>query len=158
MSHVKFDQWSRDMVVGSWGLVTILAWQGVSSARLQDQSSRKVGVRPLLMEPSTGQRHSWAAVTEQQPPRGACRKCGARPLSTANVAGGINSLICQTSIEHSACTYVVCEQIFDNFCQWITSLAGGSSCRGTVGWLDGAPSIQHSLRLKQPKILTTLLF
>ena len=33
----------------------------------------------------------------------------------------------------------------------ITSLAGGSSCRGTVGWLDGAPSVQHSLRLKRHK-------
>ena len=44
---------------------------------------------------------------EQQPPRGARRKCGARPLSTANVAGCINTLICPTSIEHSASTYVV---------------------------------------------------
>ena len=96
--------------------------------------SRKVKVRPLLMEPGTRQRHSLAAVTdhdvyafkglvvpspklgvqrrsnpplEQQPPRGARRKCGARPLSTANVAVGINSLICLTSIEHSASTYVV---------------------------------------------------
>ena len=42
----------------------ILAWRGVSSARLQAQSSRKVGVRPLLMEPGTRLRHSWAAVTD----------------------------------------------------------------------------------------------
>ena len=34
-------------------------------------------------------------------------------------------------------------------CRWITSLAGGSSCRGNVGWLDMAPSIQLSLRLKR---------
>ena len=34
-------------------------------------------------------------------------------------------------------------------CRWITSLAGGSSCRGNVGWLDVAPSIQLSLRLKR---------
>ena len=52
------------MAVGSCGLVAILAWQGVSSARLQEQSSRKVGVKPLLMEPGTRQRHSWAAVTD----------------------------------------------------------------------------------------------
>ena len=38
-------------------------------------------------------------------------------------------------------------------CRWITSLAGGSSCRETVGWLDGALSIQHSLRLKRPKMV-----
>ena len=38
-------------------------------------------------------------------------------------------------------------------CRWITSLAGGRSCRGTVGWLDGAPGIQHSLRLKRPKMV-----
>ena len=44
---------------------------------------------------------------EQQPPRGARRKCGARPLSTTNVAGCINTLKCPTSIEHSASTYVV---------------------------------------------------
>ena len=36
-------------------------------------------------------------------------------------------------------------------CRWITSLARGSSCRGTVGWLDEAPSIQHSLRIKWHK-------
>ena len=63
-SHVKFDQWSGDMAVGSGGLVAILAWQCVSSARLQDQSSRKVGVSPLLMEPGTRQRHSLTAVTD----------------------------------------------------------------------------------------------
>ena len=34
-------------------------------------------------------------------------------------------------------------------CRWITSLAGGSSCRGNVGWLDVAPSIQLSVRLKR---------
>ena len=34
-------------------------------------------------------------------------------------------------------------------CRWITSLAGGSSGRGNVGWLDVAPSIQLSLRLKR---------
>ena len=34
-------------------------------------------------------------------------------------------------------------------CRWITSLAGGSSCRGNVGWLDVAPSIRLSLRLKR---------
>ena len=34
-------------------------------------------------------------------------------------------------------------------CRWITSLAGGSLCRGNVGWLDVAPSIQLSLRLKR---------
>ena len=34
-------------------------------------------------------------------------------------------------------------------CRWITSLVGGSSCRGNVGWLDVAPSIQLSLRLKR---------
>ena len=34
-------------------------------------------------------------------------------------------------------------------CRWITSLAGGSSCRGNVGWLDVAASIQLSLRLKR---------
>ena len=48
----------------SSGLVAILAWQGVSRARLRDQSSRKVGVRPLLMEPNSRPRHSWAAVTD----------------------------------------------------------------------------------------------
>ena len=58
VSHVNFDHWSRDMAVGSCGLVAILARQGVSSSRLQDQSLRKVGVRPLLMEPGTRQRHS----------------------------------------------------------------------------------------------------
>ena len=36
-------------------------------------------------------------------------------------------------------------------CRRITSLAGGSSCRGTVDWLDEAPSIQPSLRLKRHK-------
>ena len=50
-------------------------------------------------------------------------KCGARPLSTANVAGGKNPLICPTSIEHSASPYVVHGQ----------RSAGGSSCRGNVG-------------------------
>ena len=64
VSHVNFDQWSGDMAVGSCGLEAILAWQGVSSARLWVQSSRKVGVRPLLMEPGTRLRHSWAAVTD----------------------------------------------------------------------------------------------
>ena len=34
-------------------------------------------------------------------------------------------------------------------CRWITSLAGGSSCRGNFGWLEVAPSIQLSLRLKR---------
>ena len=48
---------------GSRGLMEILIWQSVSSARLQDQSSRKVGVRPLPIEPGTRQRQSWAAVT-----------------------------------------------------------------------------------------------
>ena len=60
VSHVNFDQWSGDMAVGSCGMVAIIACmtEGVSSARLQDQSSRKVRVRPLLMEPGTRQRHS----------------------------------------------------------------------------------------------------
>ena len=62
--HVNVDQRSGDMAVGPRGLVAILVWQGVSSARLQAQSSRKVGVRPLLMEPGTRQRHSLAAVTD----------------------------------------------------------------------------------------------
>ena len=50
-------------------------------------------------------------------------------------------------------------------CRWITSLAGGSSCRGNVGWLDVAPSIQLSLRLKRHlkwcataiRVVTTIL-
>ena len=89
------------------------------------------------MEPGSRQRHSRVAMTdhdvyafyglvvpslkldvqerndlpsEQQPPRGARQEWGARPLPTANVAGCINALICPTSIEHSASTYVVREQ------------------------------------------------
>ena len=54
------------MAVGSRGLVAIHAWKGVSSTRLHDQSSRKDGVRQLLMEPGTRQRHSWAAVTDHK--------------------------------------------------------------------------------------------
>ena len=46
---------------------------------------------------------------------------------TANVAGGINALICPTSIEQSASPYVVHGQ---RSVRWITSLAGGSSCWG----------------------------
>ena len=64
VSHVNFDQWSGDMAVGSCGLVAIHAWQGVSSTRLHDQSSRKAGVRPLMMEPGTRLRHPRAAVTD----------------------------------------------------------------------------------------------
>ena len=64
VNHVSFDQRSGDMVVGSSGLVAILAWKSVSNAHLQDQSSRKVEVRPLLMEPGTRKRYSWAAVTD----------------------------------------------------------------------------------------------
>ena len=64
VSHANFDQWSGDMAVGPCGLWAILAWQGVSRARLQAQSSRKVGVRPLLTEPGPRLRHSWAAVTD----------------------------------------------------------------------------------------------
>ena len=44
VNHVNIDQRSGDMSVGSCGLVAILAWQSVSSARLQDQSSRKARV------------------------------------------------------------------------------------------------------------------
>ena len=45
--------------------------------------------------------------SEHQPPRGARRECGARPLSTANDAGGRNTLICPTSSELSSVPYVV---------------------------------------------------
>ena len=38
---------------------------------------------------------------------GACRKCGARPLPTVDVAGGRNPLICPTSSEPSASPYAV---------------------------------------------------
>ena len=58
MNHVNFDQKSGDMAVGSCGLVAIRVSQSVSNARLHDQSSCKVGVRPLLTEPGTRQRHS----------------------------------------------------------------------------------------------------
>ena len=58
VSHVNLDQWSGDMAVESRGLVAMFARQGVSRARLQAQSSHKVGVRPLLMEPGSRQRHS----------------------------------------------------------------------------------------------------
>ena len=48
--HVTFGFAGSETWV-SCGLVAILAWQGVSRASLRDQSSRKAGVRPLLMEP-----------------------------------------------------------------------------------------------------------
>ena len=79
---------------------------------------------------------------EHQPPR------GARPLSTANDAGCINTLICPTSTEPSR---IPSRCSWAEVCQWITNLAGGSSFRGTVGWLDVAPSIQNSLPLKRHK-------
>ena len=94
----------------------------------------------MVPSPNLGVQERSDLPPEQQPPRSACRYCGARPLSTANVAGGRNPLICPT---YSASPYVVHD------CRWITSLAGGSSCRGNVGWLDMAPSIQLSLRLKR---------
>ena len=53
--------------------------------------------------------------------------CEARPLSTANVAGGRNPLICSTSNR----TYKRCLRCFmADVCRWITSLASGSSCWG----------------------------
>ena len=54
VSDVNFDQWSGDMALGSYGLMAIHAWQGVSSPACMtiDLSSRKVRVRPLLMEPA----------------------------------------------------------------------------------------------------------
>ena len=61
VNQVSFDQRSGDMAVGSFGLVAIHARQSVSSARLHDQSSRKVGVRLLLMEPGTRLRF-WVAT------------------------------------------------------------------------------------------------
>ena len=64
VSHVNLDQRSGDMAVGFCGLGAILAWQGVSRARLQARSSRKAGVRPLLTEPGPRLRHSLAAVTD----------------------------------------------------------------------------------------------
>ena len=59
VSHVTFgfagpETWPTV----SCGLEAILACQGVSRASLQVQSSRKVVVRPLLMEPGSRQRHS----------------------------------------------------------------------------------------------------
>ena len=49
----------------TWPAVSCgLVAKGVSRARLRDQSSRKVGVRPLLMEPVSRPRHSRAAVTD----------------------------------------------------------------------------------------------
>ena len=58
---------------------------------------------------------------------GARRYCGARPLSTANGAGCINTLICPTSIEPSR---VPLRCSWAEVCRWIASLAGGSSCWG----------------------------
>ena len=60
----NYDSLSVRMAAGSCGLVAIHVWQGVSSTRLHDQSLRKVRVRPILMEPGTRQRHSWAAVAD----------------------------------------------------------------------------------------------
>ena len=81
----------------------------------------------MVPSPKLGVQGRSDPPSEQQPPRGACRKCGARPLPTANVAGGINALICPTSIELSASPYVVHGQ---RSVRWITSLASGSSCWG----------------------------
>ena len=61
----------------------------------------------MVPSPKLGVQERSDLPPEQQPPRGARRKCWARPLPTANVAGCINALICPTSIEHSTSPYVV---------------------------------------------------
>ena len=61
----------------------------------------------LVPSPKLGVQECRDLPPKQQPPRGARRKCGARPLSTANVAGCRNQVICPTSIEHSTSPYVV---------------------------------------------------
>ena len=82
----------------------------------------------MVPSPKLGVQECRDLPPKQQPPRGARRKCRARPLSTVNVAGCRNQVICPTSIEHSTSPYVV---------------HGGGPL---AGWV---PSIQHSLRLKR---------
>ena len=65
VNHVNIDQRSGDMhgcgILWAGGDPCIIL---VSSARLHDQSSRKVRVRPLLTETGTRQRYYLAAVTD----------------------------------------------------------------------------------------------
>ena len=84
------------------------AWYSTTALLSGRDRPRRLCVLRLSGSDVLGVQESSDLPPEQQPPRGARRECGARPLSTANVVGCINTLICPTSIEHSASiTYVV---------------------------------------------------
>ena len=90
----------------------------------------------MVPSPNLGVQERSDLPPEQQPPRGARRYCGARPLSTANVAGGLKSA---NMSDLDWTLSVPLHRSWLEVCRWITSLAGGSSCRGNVGWLDNGP-------------------
>ena len=89
VSHVTFgfagpETWS----VVSCGLMAIWVWQSVSSARLPDRSSRKVGVRPCwrthLLDNGTPER-PWPTTKSMYPKAAWCRAQNMVDMGEANI-------------------------------------------------------------------------
>ena len=90
-SPVFAQSWSQTATDGAWYSTTALP-----SGR--DRPRCLCVLRLSGSEPqNSADRERSDLPPKQQPPRDARRKCGARPLSTANVAGSRNTLIWPTS-------------------------------------------------------------
>ena len=90
--------WSQTATDGAWSSTTALL-----SGR--DRPRCLCALRLSGSEPKT--RRTGSVATSLPSNSLLVARAQARPLSTANVAGGRNPLICPTSIEHSASPYVV---------------------------------------------------
>ena len=144
--------------MGSCGLVAILAWQSVSSARLQDQSSRKVGV----MTATDGAWYSTTALLSGRD-RSQClcvlRLRGSEPETrgTGRVATSLPSIslpmaragnveldrysqvmmpgrkYAKAWPQTHPSTFPTQRWCWQRYVRWITSLVGGSSCWVRLG-------------------------
>ena len=99
-SPVLAQSWSQTATDGAWSSTTALL-----SGR--DRPRCLCVLRLSGSEPKTRRTGRWRSPSRATASSWRVPECGARPLPTANVAGGKNALICPTSIEHSASTYVV---------------------------------------------------
>ena len=99
-SPVLAQSWSQTVTDGAWSSTTALL-----SGR--DRPRCLCVLSLVVPSPKLGVQERSDLPPEQQPARGACQTCGARPLPTANVAGCINALICPTSSEPSRVPYAV---------------------------------------------------
>ena len=81
------------------------AWYSTTALLSGRDQPRCLCVKRLSgSEPKTRRTRAWRPLSRASASPWRASGCGARPLSTANVVGCLNTLICPTSIEHSAST------------------------------------------------------